>query len=180
MIYFKIVTPENYCCEFFHIIGIGKRSAPCYQKSSLFFSHVKWCNAIGHNVTGILNLAWAVTSEPMKIKSRFLVLWRGYDLTTGLLKDCFKIMGNIRFRSRNHCLLFFWSIFPKESKIHCISELFRQGVYSGISDCLALTKNLAFHSKPAKNALFRTRNNKKLSIPKTTIATFCLITIVGF
>ena len=70
MIYFKIVTPENYCCEFFHIIGIGKRSAPCYQKSSLFFSHVKWCNAIGHNVTGILNLAWAVTSEPMKIKSR--------------------------------------------------------------------------------------------------------------
>ena len=38
MIYFKIVTPENYCCEFFHIIGIGKRSAPCYQKSSLFLS----------------------------------------------------------------------------------------------------------------------------------------------
>ena len=28
----------------------------------------------GHNVIGILNLGWAVTSEPMQIRSRFFLL----------------------------------------------------------------------------------------------------------
>ena len=42
----------------------------------------KKCDAIDCYVIGILNLVWAVTSEPVKIKSWFLLLWAGYDLGT--------------------------------------------------------------------------------------------------
>ena len=59
---------------------VGQHSAPGSQKSSRFLRRVKWCEAIGHNVIGILNLFGAVTSEPLKIKSRFLLLWAGYAL----------------------------------------------------------------------------------------------------
>ena len=33
---------------------------------------------IFHNAIGILNLVWTVTSDPMKIKFRFLLLWAWY------------------------------------------------------------------------------------------------------
>ena len=52
---------------------------PDSQNSLHFFASLLMMRIIGHNVIGILNLVWAVSSEPIKIKSTFFLLWAGYE-----------------------------------------------------------------------------------------------------
>ena len=70
-VYLGIVATEYYSCEITHIIYRWKTLGTRKPKPITFFA---WRDAIDHNGIGILNLVWAVTSEPMKIKSRFFLL----------------------------------------------------------------------------------------------------------
>ena len=69
--YLGIVAAENYSCEITHIIYRWKALGTRKPKTITFFAGR---DAIDHNVLGILSLVWAAISEPMKIKSIFILL----------------------------------------------------------------------------------------------------------
>ena len=53
------------------------------ENHDIFLRCIKCHDAIGHNVIGIQNLVWAVTSEPIKIESGLFLLLAWYDLEIG-------------------------------------------------------------------------------------------------
>ena len=68
----KIIAAESFVLNRRRAVGTKN----CYT----FLHCVRWHDTIGHNIMGILNLVWAVSSELVKTRSTLLLLWAGCDL----------------------------------------------------------------------------------------------------